>query len=78
MIVQPKVDPAYAKGKGMKYPTASSFLEDVVLHEMQGIGKLSISEDMKVEPHDDACVVCFSRPRTVGFLHGKRQVLIAL
>lgn len=62
----------------MKYPTAASFLEDVVLHEMQGMGKLPISEDMKVEPHDDACVVCFSRPKTVGFLHGKRQVLNVL
>eukprot|EP00210_Caulerpa_lentillifera_P007378 g7051.t1 len=72
LIVQPKVDSAYAKGKEMKHPTAASFLEEVILQEMQGMAQVSFSEDAIVQPHDDdMCVVCFSRPRTVGFLHGK-------
>ena len=75
--MQPKVDKAYAKTEEMPHPTVRTFLKD---NERPRASSSESSPPLPVrtEPQDEACVICFTRPRTVGFVHGDRYLTISL
>jgi len=72
LIIQPKVFAPNSDGKELQHPSVLTFLEDGDRARCRSpMSESSQGSNVRTEPPDDVCVVCFNRPRTVGFLHGE-------
>jgi len=71
IIIQPRVFIGDSDGKELQHPSVLTFLEGGDRSRCRSpMSESSQASHTRTEPSDDVCVVCFNRPRTVGFLHG--------